>query len=389
MTEQNRGILALIRSGLEGTPQTLPQGFDLSLAVPTLTVHGLLGLGYLGAKLCGYRMTDPAMQALTAAFVPELGRIRSQDRVLAGLYAFLEKENIDFMPIKGAVVRSLYPKPEMRSMSDADILIREEQYGSIRAFLTAQGCSEEAGVENEHNWRCGNILVELHNQLVPYSDERYGGYYKDNWRFAVKRDCSSRHDFRQEDHFVFQILHFAKHYRYGTVTAKNIVDFHIFSRAYPHMDQDYLCRELDRLELLGFYRTLQELLEVWFGQAEETEVTGEFTDAILRGSILSPQETEACWRLREDPDDTSGGKSGKLRWILQTLFPRGRLLEHRYPILKKCPWLLPFVWVSRLLGYAFALVTGRKRESASIRGLTVDAQTLKRYTDHLKKVGLN
>ena len=54
-----------------------------------------------------------------------------QQLELENVMAHFEKEGIDYVPLKGWIIKNLYPKPDMRSMCDVDILIRDEDKKKI------------------------------------------------------------------------------------------------------------------------------------------------------------------------------------------------------------------------------------------------------------------
>ena len=79
---------------------------------------------------------------------------------------FCENE-IDYMPLKGCVLKELYPSDELRSMGDIDILIRTEQYGRIRSLMLAEGFQEGAESDHEYHWSSSSAHIELHKRLIP------------------------------------------------------------------------------------------------------------------------------------------------------------------------------------------------------------------------------
>ena len=74
----------------------------------------------------------------TLKAVIAVGMMKSEKQLEAvnKIYAAFDKNGIDYLPLKGCNMKYLYPKPELRSMGDADILIREEQYKSIKDIVS-------------------------------------------------------------------------------------------------------------------------------------------------------------------------------------------------------------------------------------------------------------
>jgi len=80
----------------------------------------------------------------------------------------LKKENIEIIILKGLVLRKLYPRPELRTMGDADILVKVDDYKNVKECLRKLGY-----VSSNHNntihegFICsGNLEIEVHNKLI-------------------------------------------------------------------------------------------------------------------------------------------------------------------------------------------------------------------------------
>lgn len=99
--------------------------------------------------------------------VYQLEHIRQISKVLK----VFNKENIPVIVLKGLVVREIYPKPELRSMSDADILVKKEDLNSIKKLLIDLGYTQsgttEAHIVFEHK---DHYAIEVHWTLT---DMRY------------------------------------------------------------------------------------------------------------------------------------------------------------------------------------------------------------------------
>ena len=79
--------------------------------------------------------------------------------------------------IKKNVMKDIYPKQEMRSMGDADILIRAEQYDKIVPILKNNGFTFVKESSNELCWEKLPFYIELHRYLVSPSHKDYFKVY--------------------------------------------------------------------------------------------------------------------------------------------------------------------------------------------------------------------
>ena len=155
MDTLQKGTLTLIRSALTGNAYKLPEGFCIEDAAKMIQKHNIVGLAYEGAIKCGIDKSTPAMQELFQRYYGDIIRSDRQMKLLDKLFAAFQENNIDFLPLKGTILKSLYPQPGMRPMGDADILIRVEQYDRIKSVMAQLGFQE--GKVTGHEFKKGGF----------------------------------------------------------------------------------------------------------------------------------------------------------------------------------------------------------------------------------------
>ena len=73
-------------------------------------------------------------------------------------------------------------------------------------------------------------------------------------------------------------------------------------------------------------------------------------------------------------------RTGEKSSVLSTVFPKREYLEHRYPYLKKHPYLLPVAWVQRIAHYASEKQYGADNSaSGSIKLAKERIELMKQY----------
>ncbi len=386
MNNLQRGIIDLVKAALTGENITLPADFDWSAAGPLGASHSILPMLYYGALHAGVSLPDAVRSRLEAAamrgvFIDqnqlyEIGRIRA---------CFLEN-GIDFMPLKGCLLKGLYPQTDMRPMGDADILIKMDQYDTIRPLMEQLGY--EAVLESDHElvWeKKGALYLELHKRLIPSYNKDYYAYFGDGWKLARKTD-TTEYTMGDEDQFIYLFTHYAKHYRDSGIGIRHLVDLYMYLRAKPQMDWTYVERELDQLQLLPFCRNTLATMDVWFKGAADTEMTDFITDRIFGSGSFGTRENAL---LSEGLKSSKSGTKEQVqtRKRLAMIFPSAAVLTPKYPILGKCPWLLPFMWLHR---WVAALLFKRdiiRREQGRVNVMTAD--NIAAYQDDLNYVGLD
>lgn len=384
MDTQKTGVLTMLCNALTESNRPLPEAFDWEALSHDLSKYkNLRGLLIRGANLAGVPRSHPVLRELMIGFLEDIRRSRNQMQQLQIVYDAFDAQGVDYMPVKGAVLKTLYPQPELRMMEDADILIRTEQLPVIRQIMLDMQMQERRGDTNEFVWNHPKLLLELHKTLISSQFGDFLEYLHNSWDFAEKEPKGNAYRFREENHLIFLVIHFAKHYMRSSTTPKDVCDFWVFRNAYPRMDESYIRSELKKVGLEEFYNNILAVLDAWFRGAEFTAQAELITDVVFQHGITDG--TTSQWNhllLSQQGSDQSLRKT-KFLFLLRKLFPPRSVLQLRYPVLMKKPWLTP---VYRIVRW-FELVFLQKRLNRAVDVL-VKGDVLQDYADHLDKVGL-
>ena len=303
-------------------------------------------LVYDGAVRCGIDQSHPVMKALFGNYIQLLTISERQQAKVKQLQEAFEEAKIDYLPLKGCVMKDRYPKPELRVMGDADILIRMEQYDRVIPILQQLGFHEKAETHHELVWVCDQLYLELHKHLMPTYNKDFHKYFGDGWKLA-KVHSGCRYAMTAEDGMVYLFTHFAKHFRDGGIGCRHVVDLWVYLRSEPELDEAYVRNELSSIGLLKFYEHIRELLDVWFEDAPESPMSGFLTDAVFDSGSFGKLDSRVISRAVRDKRHSLLGGNSRLLYLWQTAFPSVLILKSKYTVLKKAPWLLPLVWLVR------------------------------------------
>lgn len=350
MNTMQRGMITLLRSAVTGEMLALPEDFQLADILTEVNRHSIATLVYEGAVNCGIDKKTPEMQKLFQTYVKMLVTSEGQLREIQRIFDAFDEAGIDYMPLKGCKLKALYPKPELRAMGDADILIRMEQYEKIKPIMLELGFVE--GVESDHElvWRKKGLFLELHKRMIPSYNKDFYDYFGDGWRLA-KLESGTRYAMSPEDEFIYLFTHFAKHYRDGGIGCRHVLDLWVFLENHPELDEIRMRTELDALKLGEFYGNLRRLMVVWFGDAPTDEKMDYLTAFIFASGNWGDPEIHLLSQTVKHTKNS--GQSGRKHYFWSRLFPSAAALSQGYPILKKYPYVLPFVWGIRLMRKLF------------------------------------
>ena len=390
MESQHMGIITLLRSALNKEKLALPSDFNIDDAIGIIHYHHLTGMVLQGASLCGIPRNHPTVVKMTLSFCKDLQQSRRQMQKLQQIYTLFDRERIDYLPIKGAVIKTLYPKPEYRLMGDADVLIHPEQYPQIKKLMIEADmkCANETNYELA--WTSSDLTIELHKRLIATHNKDYHAYYGDGWpSFAEKGEVSSYY-LRVEDHYIYLIVHFAKHYREGSVSAKNICDFWVCKNAWSNMDKTYVSNQLKKLKLLKFYNNLEDTLDAWFMGKEFTKAAELITQVALEGAIYHYEESERISTVLKLQKENKSFLASKIIWTIRRLFPSIKIMECSHSILTKLPILLPFFWITRLFKIFFCEFDRVRQGITNMKEVSLlENESISDYEAQLHAVGLD
>lgn len=386
MDVNQQGIILLLKSAVTGIAVELPKDFSLRENAAFLSKQGLLPLIYQGAVNSGISKDQPEMQKILMHCYQHMLRSERQMRALRQLLDAFEANGIGYMPVKGCNLKKLYPKPELRPMGDADILIRAEQLPQCAPIMESLGFRLKVESEHTDNWDSDDLYVELHKSLVPPEDEDYYAYYGTGWRIAVKGE-GHRYDPTPEDTFIFLFTHFARHYRISGIGCRHVLDLYVYRRANPSLNEKYIRGELKKLHLLEFYENVLRLLEVWFEGRESDEITELMTAFVFSGGSWGTMEAEMYAREIKNAEKKGAVKGSFASAFCRTVFPPLSALKNRYPILRRMPVLLPVMWVVRWFDVLLFSRRNFKNRMQILR--RIDDRSVVTHRQALNAVGLD
>lgn len=386
MENTQRGVVTLLKSAITGESYPLPDGFSLAEAYPLLCKHHMDALLYDGAVRCGISKKEEIMQKLFQAYCRALMRSEGQMQQVVRITKAFEENGIDYMPLKGCKLKALYPKPELRTMGDADIMVSMAQYEKIVPIMTDLGFTMEVESDHEYVWRHPQLLAELHKRLIPSYNEDFYSYFGDGWRLA-RRETGNRYTMAPADEFVYLFTHFAKHFRDGGIGCRYVLDLWVYLKNQPQLEESQLQVALEKLGLWEFYGNIRELMAVWFEDRPDDAMSDLLTTYIFASGSWGDAESRTLSQMVRSAQKSGEGRGGKLLYLKNNLFPSVKQLERKYPILQKAPAMLPLIWVYRPVYKALFESKDIARKRHMLQKVTAEGVDARR--EMLRCVGLD
>lgn len=363
-----RNLLALIARAVGVENSARAEG-DPRVLCALAKKHSVSNLLYAAVKDDGDFPT-PLLDALERELFATAHQQLLQEQAASVLFARLREANIPFLPMKGIVMRPLYPAPELRVSCDVDVLYDKRHRRALDELMRSLGYTCEASDPNHDEYHAPPcVAVEMHRNLLT-DFKTVDAYYADIWSRLVPVG-QGEYRMSDEDFYIYMTVHTMKHFIGGGTGLRSVLDVFIYLRAKPALDRAYLNRELDKLGLRPFHETLEQLAAAWFGGEELSKTLRPISEYILGSGtygLVSQKTVNAAARTR-------GGRVG---YVFVRAFPPYRFMAEKYPSLRRVPILLPFYWIYRLLHTLFAGKgdAGRELQALSSSG-AADAERLR------------
>ncbi|MBQ7415722.1 MAG: nucleotidyltransferase family protein [Oscillospiraceae bacterium] len=381
-----QGLLTLVKSALTGQKLALPEGFALEKADGLIRSQSLIPLIYPGAINCGISPKSELMQKYQVLYFQHLVISERQMQAVKQLCDAFEENGIDYMLLKGCNMKRLYPKPEMRGMGDADVLIRMDQYDKIKPVMQALQYKNTKESIYDYVWQTPSLYLELHKRLYAPTQTLLCDYFGVGWEKAQVEE-GHRYGMSKEVEYAYIFSHMAKHFRICGIGVRHFIDLYVFRNAYPVLDEKRIERIMKKLHMLDFYRNVSRTLEVWFDGRQSDEVTQMITDYTFNSGSFGTMENKLYYQELTKASQKKSVKNTKFHSLMDALFPPLRLMQASYYVLIKFPILLPLFWPVR---WVDVLIHRRQNISRKLRlvGQMSDEKLLHRERA-MKMMGMN
>ncbi|MDE6664729.1 MAG: nucleotidyltransferase family protein [Ruminococcus sp.] len=261
------------------------------------------------------------------------------------IIAAFDKEKIRCMPVKGIFLKKMYPRSDFRTMSDIDILIDTENAGKAENVILALGYTCESKEKSHHDvfFKSPVMNIEIHRQLFSdISANNFSQYYKDVFIKAEKTDGFELvYKMTDEEFYIYTLAHFYKHYSKGGSGIRSVMDIYVMNDIiYKKLDKHSLNCKLKKLQLLDFRNEMTDLSEMWFKNGKETPELKKISEYIIRSGTYGTMLNNVNNQIK---------KKGRTGYFIYCAFPPLYFMKNNYPILKKVPFLLPVLWIWRLI----------------------------------------
>lgn len=289
------------------------------------------------------------------------------NNALGVLYEKLDDHKKRGIFLKGTVLKHLYPNPYLRSMGDIDVFSEERDMEEIHSIMIDDGYATGViGSGNHYEYLRQNMVkVEYHPELVAL-DSEYGkkvftklhpdslsiASYMDIWNHSLPID---NHEYARqltpEYHYLYVIMHMMNHFLTAGTGIRSVMDVWIMNNHYAKVwDRSLIERLLSDYGLLTFEKYALALADKWFDLTElhyiprdiDIKLLEQYEDYILESGMYGTVEHYVTRQMEHRTNNIS-----KVKYLMSRFFLPYKQMKSIYPIVEKCPVILPAMWCYR------------------------------------------
>lgn len=264
--KEQKALFQLIKSVLLEEPITIEvEGLDwkyLQQLCKYQKIDNLVSYGILPLQE-QEKIPADVVCAMQKAQQKGIAREATQYFSLQEIQQKFEEEQIEHLPLKGAQLKKEYPSPDMRFLTDLDILCQKEQQGKIQAIMESLGYTlEHGGGHHDVYVRNPFMTVEIHWDCSTENRE-LDVFLEDIWSKCIRKEgFAFAYQMPWEEYYVYMIGHMAKHLKYGGIGIRMLLDLFVFAqKKKDSCDWKKIEVYLERGGLLKFSETMHRFLQ--------------------------------------------------------------------------------------------------------------------------------
>lgn len=268
------------------------------------------------------------------------------DREIATISASLEKAGIRYMPLKGILLKKLYPQVGMREMSDIDILFDRTAAEKVRDIMVSRGYTIKQYGKTNHDvyQKAPFFTFEMHRDLFDdIYDPQVWRYFSE--KTYLKSNAGYLCEMSVEDMYIYLLGHIYQHYTNAGIGIRPLIDIYLYLKKYDSvMDRRYIEEELQRLGITEFSQMIENLSQKLWTPRSLTQKESEELDYFIFSGLFGNRRQF----IHNKVNNAVGGPNGltKLGYIRSRLKTSERKVQNS-PFYSRHPRLAPLMKLTR------------------------------------------
>ena len=320
---------------------------ELSFFIKMANRHSLTALLFKALQGTNSKVEEGVLKKLEEHYFLVLRKAILFDKERKELYDYLNTNQIDYLHLKGIILKDYYFDPYTREFADNDILFDGSKDKLVKDFFANKDYIVELFRKSNHDVYVKKPFYnfEMHRALFGETGDNKKNivYFKDYLSKAHIKE-NYEHELSKEDFYIYFTAHTYKHFHVSGCGIRTLIDYYLFLKNNSDLDFTYINQELEKLDLLDFSNQIKTLAIKLFDDEpideKETEMLLYIASSGTYGTV--------------DHYVAKGVKAkGKFGFLMSRVFPPYRFYKGAYPWAYYCPILIPIAWLCRFFRILF------------------------------------
>lgn len=337
MNGTNKDLIYLLYCAVNGiTPDTARvQAMDLERLYRLAKFHTVRGAVCIALKRAGVQDKQ-----FDQAYKKAVRKNIYLDMERTAILSDFEQQGIWYMPLKGSVLKDLYPENGMREMADNDMLYDADKQQEVKQIMLGHGYTAESVGKSHHDvyMKPPVLNFELHTALFSSAHaEPLYSYYADTKRLLIKDEGNNYgYHFSDEDFYVYMTAHEWKHYNGSGTGIRSLLDCYVYCKVKgDNLNRNYITEQCKQLEIADFEKERRILAVKVFSSEtlpDLTESEQEMLMSYLTAGTYGTFDNAIKKKLKDQ---------SKLSFWVHSIFIPRKQMAASVPFTAKSPLLYP------------------------------------------------
>lgn len=334
-------------------PEEKPENISFEKVFTLGKLHEVGNIAFLSVDRLENKPVKDLYNEWQVFYFHSVQRDARQSEERAKILSLLHENKIRTLEAQGTVTKKYYPYPELRMMSDIDIIVDKENLPKINELVQSLGYETELTDKEEVNaFNHNGMEIEFHydffTEHMYTPKEKYYNAVNSPFEHAKPKNDNAFEYILDETYFyLYSLLHTIKHFEHSGCGIRRIMDIYILNNALKDkIDFDFINSVIVKYGFRDSADKLFALEKFWF---ENIEPSVDLTDTIkdiISGGNHGTDDLKLKNELKQDKESL-GIDNPKRQRIKDIIFPEKEGIYEAYPICRERGYSQLMCWIYR------------------------------------------
>ena len=348
-----RQIIDLLNASIHNTVPKLDYSRDVDWneVINEANEHSITGLIYPALKnIKDNNIDKDIIDKLKKHTFYSAVRQSNHIKRTAEILKLFNENNIPVIVLKGLVVREYYPKPDLRTMCDSDVIIHKSDLERVRKLLLERGFHEEEDAGHHIAFMNAGFNLEIHWTLANETFRKGQECFQERiWDDAMKVKVGGVDtlSLSLEDLALHLCAHMASHMAISGFGVRQLADLVLLvEHKGNEINWNEFKEKAEKSGLTQFSTGMFKVCNYLFGMEipkglniknkdEDEEIIKLVVNDIFTGGVYGQRDLSFSFRAQVGYDIDDDSTFSMLKRYIQVILPPPSKLSDRYAYAKK------------------------------------------------------